>query len=61
MNPGGGSTPSSISRARCIRARSSKSSIGNSSGLNLSDGANELHVTNVRKIYVKPSEDTRKA
>lgn len=28
MNPGGGSTPSAISRARCMRAVSSQSSIG---------------------------------
>lgn len=35
MKPGGGSTPSAISRARCKRAFLSQSSIGKSSGLNL--------------------------
>lgn len=35
MKPGGGSTPSAISSARCKRAFLSQSSIGNSSGLNL--------------------------
>lgn len=33
IKPGGGSTPSSISRARCIRACLSQSSIGHSSAL----------------------------
>lgn len=37
IKPGGGSTPSAISSARCKRAFLSQSSIGNSSGLNLFD------------------------
>lgn len=40
IKPGGGSTPSAISSARCKRAFLSQSSIGNSSGLNLSDSNN---------------------